>query len=207
MIITTSSTTSISSFSSSIIWDYWNSSSTAATVASSYTWDTWNIIQSTGTNSTAITESSIITSTSSLWTILVNDHTEQIRIRARELREQIERERIANEERQRQAAERLAIQQAAYDKAELLLIESLTPIQRLQLKRYGYFFVQGNKTGDRYRIRKGRAMNIDVMDGKRVKYRLCAHPAAHVPDFDTMLTQKVWLEHSEHEFLQKAIRH
>lgn len=59
--------------------------------------------------------------------------------------------------------------------------------------------------GNKYLIRKGRTKNIDVLnpDGS-VKHRLCVHPASDCPDFDTMLAQKLWLEHSEDEILRMA---
>lgn len=125
--------------------------------------------------------------------------------------EQLTREREQQEQRQRLAeANRIKAERErreAIARAETLLKQSLTPIQLLQLKRFGYFFVKGNQTGRRYRIRHGRSMNIDVMEGRNISHRLCAHPRERCPDEDTMLVQKIMLEHCEQEFLAKAIRH
>jgi hypothetical protein len=50
--------------------------------------------------------------------------------------------------------------------------------------------------------------NVDVVgrDGKPT-HRLCAHPNAGVPDFDTMLAQKLMLEHDDSAFFNVANKH
>jgi hypothetical protein len=50
--------------------------------------------------------------------------------------------------------------------------------------------------------------NVDVVckDGK-VLHRLCAHPADFVPNPDTMLAQKLYLEHQEEAFVKIANIH
>lgn len=52
---------------------------------------------------------------------------------------------------------------------------------------------------------RGRHGNVDQVDdsGRRIK-RLCVHPVEGVPDADTMLAQKLFLEGSEEELLRVA---
>jgi hypothetical protein len=52
------------------------------------------------------------------------------------------------------------------DRAEALLNEWLCPEQRATLERHGYFEVRGCHTGKRYRIRRGRNMNIEELGKK-----------------------------------------
>ena len=90
-------------------------------------------------------------------------------------------------------------------RAKRLLLEYLNPEQRAQFKKDGTFVVIGNKTGKRYSIRKGRSHNVKEIDreGKAVR-SFCAHPRESVPDFDTMLSQKIMLEHMESDFIKIA---
>jgi hypothetical protein len=86
-----------------------------------------------------------------------------------------------------------------------LLRENLTPAQRQQYDRYGYFEVVGSKTGKRYRIRHGRSMNIDQLDrnGRRV-CGWCFFPEGNLVTGDVMLAQKTALELFEVEALKIA---
>lgn len=107
--------------------------------------------------------------------------------------------RIETERKRRQ--QRLA----AEARAEELLRKYLSQEQKVTLDKHGWFEVNG-KSGTLYRIRKGRSINVDVLDKKtkQVVHKLCAHPVMNVPDFDTMLTQKVMLEVDEASFLKVA---
>jgi hypothetical protein len=109
-----------------------------------------------------------------------------------------EQRRIAQKKRNEERA-------AARKRAEELLITHLTDAQRSDLKRDGFFFVE-SQLGKRYRIRKGREGNVDRYcdKGEKIVGKLCIHPQAYVPDFDTMLAQKLMLEHNEQEFLRVA---
>lgn len=86
-----------------------------------------------------------------------------------------------------------------------LLRENLTPLQRQQYDRYGYFEVIGGKTGKRYRIRHGRSMNIDQLDrnGRRV-CGWCFFPEGNLVTGDVMLAQKTALELFEVDTLRIA---
>jgi len=93
----------------------------------------------------------------------------------------------------------------AHERGMRLLRANLTPAQRHQLDRYGYFEVIGGKTGKRYRIRHGRSMNIDQLDrnGRRV-CGWCFFPEGNLVTGDVMLAQKAALELFEAETLRIA---
>lgn len=100
--------------------------------------------------------------------------------------------------------------ETAKTRAEGLLREHLSERQRADLNEKGYFEVcaVNFREGIRryYRIRRGRAGNVALLDGpggREVK-KLCCHPLENVPDADTMLSQKLMLEHNEALFLKLA---
>lgn len=92
-------------------------------------------------------------------------------------------------------------------RAEALLRSSLTEDQRQELDARGCFHIE---VGERlYRIRRGRAGNIYVVKDREdtnvdIIETLCAHPEIMVPDADTMLAQKLWLEFDEAAFREIA---
>lgn len=100
------------------------------------------------------------------------------------------------------AGERVARQRAA-----TLLEQHLTRAQRQELAQYGRFTVIARGSQRVYRVHRGRAGNVQLLDaqGRPVMGRTyCCHPAAAVPDEDTMLSQKLMIEHDEQEFLRLA---
>lgn len=115
----------------------------------------------------------------------------------REQEEKYKQERLKREEDRRLAQE----------KAELLLVQHLNKKQKKAYEENRCIPVDG-QSGKKYIIRKGRAKNIDVLkeDGT-VDYRLCVHPQEQVPDEDTMLAQKLFLEHNEEYLISIANRH
>jgi len=127
------------------------------------------------------------------------------------------RPRVSPEERaRREGLERLAREQetrrhqerrAADERAERLLLSSLTPEQRDDYKRRACFYLY-TKSGKRYRIERGWSGNVHLVDdtGKPL-HRYCAHPAIHVPEPDNMLAQKLMLETDEPAFLRVANQH
>jgi hypothetical protein len=88
-----------------------------------------------------------------------------------------------------------------------LLMDNLSPEQRAQYVRRGYFEVIGGDTGKRYRIRRGSQLNVEEVDpkGRRV-YLFCFMPEGGVPIADTMLAQKIALELFEREAIGIARR-
>jgi hypothetical protein len=93
------------------------------------------------------------------------------------------------------------------DRAEALLNEWLCPEQRATLERHGYFEVRGCHTGKRYRIRRGRNMNIDEVSKEGDLGPVwCFGPVGHLPLGDVMLAQKLALETDEQATLAVANR-
>jgi hypothetical protein len=86
-----------------------------------------------------------------------------------------------------------------------LLEENLSPAQRDQYKRCGYFDVVGGETGERYRIRHGFQRNVEQLDKKgRHVCRLCFMPEGKIVIGDVMLAQKLALELFESDTLKIA---
>jgi hypothetical protein len=102
--------------------------------------------------------------------------------------------------RREQARVEALARRRAGRRALATLLRFITASQRDELRAHGHFHVSGGATGSRYRIRRGRVANIDVLDasGKIVR-RLCAHPALDVPDSDTMLAQALHLQSAANE--------
>jgi hypothetical protein len=95
----------------------------------------------------------------------------------------------------------------AQERGIQLLKGSLSPAQLEQYERYRYFEVIGGRTGRRYRIRHGRMMNIDQLDGRgRHICGWCFFPEGHLVAGDVMLAQKLALELFEPEALEIANR-
>lgn len=93
-------------------------------------------------------------------------------------------------------------------RARRLLVDHLNKEQRAQFKKDESFIVVGGQSGKKYRVNKGRTANIQELgQDDRVVRRLCAHPGIQCPDFDTMLTQKIMLEHMEADFVRTANVH
>jgi hypothetical protein len=88
-----------------------------------------------------------------------------------------------------------------------LLREWLSPIQRAQFAKNGYFEVVGGQTGQHYRVYPGAMSNICEIDGKgRPKVGLCFRAEGELPIGDVMLVQKIALESCESSALAVARR-
>jgi hypothetical protein len=101
-------------------------------------------------------------------------------------------------------------QEHAHDthaRAEQLLMRHLSPLQRDQYRKRGWFDVVGGDTNQRYRIQRGHQMNIEVRDqsGGLVQV-LCFTPEGHLPVGDVLLAQKFALELFEADTLKIANR-
>lgn len=94
------------------------------------------------------------------------------------------------------------------EKAKSLLLSHCTNEQIEQYKRNDWFIVIGGETGACYRIRRASQINIDVMNGDKVEYKLCTvnDPDYEVPIEDQLLAQKTMIELNELEFLETAKR-
>ena len=86
-----------------------------------------------------------------------------------------------------------------------LLQKNLSPAQREQHGRFGYFDVVGGNTGKRYRIKYGFQLNVVLLDNRgRTKAVLCFAPDGNLPAGDVMLAQKLALELFETDTLKIA---
>jgi hypothetical protein len=93
----------------------------------------------------------------------------------------------------------------AHARGLCLLKENLSPTQRDQFQRHGYFDVVGGETGRRYRIRPGFQMNVEQLDKRgRCLRRLCFMPEGGHVIGDVMLAQKLALELFEADALKVA---
>ncbi len=98
-----------------------------------------------------------------------------------------------------------AVSPQAYSRGLRLLLENLSPQQRKQYERAGYFEVFGGHTGNRYRIRQGAQTNIELLDKKGTPIgELCFMPEGELPVGDVMLAQKIALELFEQDALKVA---
>jgi len=87
------------------------------------------------------------------------------------------------------------------------LREWLSPAQREQFAKKGYFDVVGSDSGRRYRIHAGAAVNVCEIDERgRLQDGLCFMPIGALPIGDVMLAQKIALETCEGEVRAVARR-
>ncbi len=119
-------------------------------------------------------------------TILETEEQKQLRLALEEIARETEKLRL---EKQKQAEE----------KALQLLLDNLEENQVEIFKKTGCFVVTG-QSGKKYKINKGRVRNVEELreDGTSER-RMCFHPELLVPDYDTMLAQKLMLELNEPE--------
>ncbi len=88
-----------------------------------------------------------------------------------------------------------------------LLREWLSPLQRTQFAKKGYFEVVGSDTGKLYRIYPGTMSNVCEIDEKgRPRLGLCFRTMGELPIGDVMLAQKIALENCESSVLAVARR-
>jgi hypothetical protein len=95
----------------------------------------------------------------------------------------------------------------AEGRAEELLRAWLSPDQLKQHDEHGHFEVIGSDTGKRYRIYRGRVLNIHELDTNgRGACTWCFAPEKPIPTGDVMLAQKIALETFESKVLEIANR-
>lgn len=128
------------------------------------------------------------------------------RERAEKERQRLEQERQDREleEERRRIEEKRIAREAAQQKAQKLLTDNLDKEQRKSFEKRGSFRVK-SKSGKHYEITKSLNYNVISLDAfKRKKNQHCALLKGDVPHYDTMLAQKLMLEHKEEEFLKIA---
>lgn len=175
-------------------WTTCNRGSTLSSSSTNYTWRAW-VDDGTSDSDNDIwytwtTEESSGSSMPFVAPINIEDLREQ-------RRQQI-LEKVREQERK---------QKEANKKADNLLKSLLTPEQIKELDEHSCFIVP-SPSGDKfYRIKRGRAGNIEELNQKREAVAtLCIHPRESVPNADTMLAQKLMIETNEDEFLRIANR-
>jgi hypothetical protein len=95
----------------------------------------------------------------------------------------------------------------AQTKGDALLRSWLSSEQGRQWDLHGYFETIGSHTGKRYRLRRGKEMNIDELDsGGRVVAQWCFAPLGNLVIGDILLAQKIALETMERDALHIANR-
>jgi hypothetical protein len=95
----------------------------------------------------------------------------------------------------RAARQKVAAYREAEGRAEEFLRSWLSPAQLKQHDAYGHFEVIGSDTGKRYRICRGRVMNIYELDADgRATDTWCFAPDNAIPTGDVVLAQKIALE-------------
>ena len=174
-------------FTTAVIWSDWIDATTS-TASTTDIYTNW-LSQSTATSTSSTIFSYWLEHSTTLNTATIPTAREHI---AREM--------------QRAREDRFVQKQQARKKAKILLLENLNEIQKNEFTKDGFFFVK-SPSGRVYRLQEGRSINIDLMKGNsriEVEKRLCAHPAIDCPNEDTMLAQKVFLEHMERDFLNVA---
>ena len=95
-----------------------------------------------------------------------------------------------------------------WKRLKLLLVTKATALKpRDQYEKHKWFEVCGSDTGNHYRIKHGRQMNIDQVDGKGKRVAgFCFLPQGGLVAGDCMLAQKIALETREKEALAVANR-
>ncbi len=115
-----------------------------------------------------------------------------------------ERQRIDTQRRaiRRQAEEREAERKEAVAAAEKILLEHLTTEQADEYRRLESFRVI--KDDKIYRIHRGIAGNVELIDDEGIIESYCIHPRVDVPEQDNMLIQKFMIETDEESFRKIA---
>lgn len=173
--------------SNATVWVSWNhlygtTSATSTAGLYSQTWASWN---------------GSATSGYVIGTAVSAETEEQKQLREKRYAELLAAEKLAKEELDKARA-----------RAEKLLRENLSAAQLAELVAENHFTLrtlQPDGSQRTYRIKRGRSQNIhEINEAGAVFMRLCAHPVEEVPDADTMLAQKLWLEADEETFRRIA---
>jgi hypothetical protein len=100
------------------------------------------------------------------------------------------------------------IDRAEVEERGLRLLRSwLSPKQAQQWDALNEFEVVGSHTGTRYRIRRGKMMNVHEVDrAGNIVAHWCFAPQGDLPMGDVLLSQKIALETMERDALKMARR-
>lgn len=169
------------------VWPLWCDGTGSTTTTTDAVWVTW------------ASDSTLVVRSSSDNVFVLPERTPEQQ-QAHEAQRQAARDQQIKKDHQERIKRR-----ERHNRAVVLLCESLNKKQHIEFDKHGHFFVRA-PSNNLYRIRSGRAGNVDLMskNAKKVIHRLCAHPNIRCPDEDTMLVQKIMLEHFEDKFLETA---
>jgi hypothetical protein len=178
-----------------------DTSCTCSTIGSDLVWTRWNLEASTtATNTATIVATYVWNNWNTQWNIRSAATVEEDRRRLREWE-------TRQEEMRRDAAKRAERALEAEKRAEELLRSTLSVQQREDLEKNKYFFLETlDATGRkrRYRIDRGTHGNVkEVNEQGSVLREFCVQPEG-VPVPDSMLAQKLYLEHDLRGFLNQA---
>lgn len=174
-------------------WTYWCNTSATTTGVGIKVWQSWNSMTTAQTTSYGNS-------------ICYHAQFQQAAkpLTAEEQRAADERMQQERERRRLEDEKRTAERKVAAELAEELLKEHLDDDQRQEFERSRIFHVIG-QTGKRYRVKCARSGNVEELDDKgQAVNRFCIHPVELVPDQDTLLAQKLLLQHDEAEFRRIA---
>lgn len=87
---------------------------------------------------------------------------------------------------------------AADVRADAILREHLSPLQRIEYVSEGSFRSRGGKTRNVYRIELGNGFQLVSPAGETIA-TYCLHPEEHIPYADVALATKLWLEDPDAE--------
>lgn len=170
-------------------WNYWMAvGTTSSSTGTAETWVGWNSC------TTSVTTAATTSCTQETWVTWTNGVPQVAAEHAAE-----------RERREKKEVERRAAEATKEEKARQLLREVLTDEQDKQFEENGYFELTAVKTGNKYRIKRGRSKNVELVsaNGKTLK-TLCFHPQEYVHNFDTLVAQKLMLETDEEEVQRVA---
>jgi hypothetical protein len=193
------------------IWTRWVDEATCmiADVAATTTWKQWYTTGTATTTNLYVDYTQATATAEHAWLVWTDDIAVPVRrpieapaiIRARE--DDVDRRLREYAEANARAA---VSRDEAIARAEKLLLENLSLRQRLEYRRDSSFVVHGRR--NRYRIRKGYAGNVDVIDKDGcVEEVICLHPREGIPSQDVMLIQRFMLEFNEEEARRTALSH
>lgn len=170
-------------------WQYWNAMATCTTSSTTAAWVNW-------TTSWTANSTLVVDPATNQPNILIN-YPEVVE--TPEDRERMERQRAEREERQRQREEHARV---IRERAEETLALLLTDEQLEDWRRTSSFRLI-TQAGHVYRIRRGIAGNVDLIEGDETVERLCAHPYG-VPHEDVVIAQVLALRTDEVGFRRTA---
>lgn len=191
------------------IWIGWNEGTVASNTVnihstSDSTWSSWsNSAESTNVGSNYVWQFWVDTPIS-----VTVPPRRQLALPRRESAEErearVQRELLRHQEDQRREEERRTELELARVEASNLLDSILSDIQRQTLEKEDWFLVVG-KSGNIYRIRRGRVGNIDLLSPEgQILRRYCVHPQGHLPNADDLVAQKLHLESNDDHLMEVA---